>query len=92
MTAPDRRPAGPVRARWLGERALEHRRSTVSALLRRAVDRWFASNNSPDAFVMMVVIERGDARMSDEEAIAYVRDQLAMKEASAQARITRNPR
>lgn len=77
------RPAGPVSVRWFGGTSgqITHGRTTLRRILSRAADRWFASNHSPDAFVMLVVIERDGHTMSDEEADAYIRDQLALKRA-----------
>jgi hypothetical protein len=79
--ATTRRQIGPVRLRWLGESSPASRTegdADVADVLSEAAAKWFASNNSPDAFVLAVVVERDGATMSDEEADAYLRDRLAV--------------
>lgn len=83
----DERPPGSVRMRWFsdGSSAVEGTAERVADVLARAAEKWFASNNSPDAFVMSVVIERDGKQMTNEEADAYMRDELALKRASRDA-------
>lgn len=82
MNAPYREP-GAVRVRWLGDSGteLEFDRIRLDDALCQASRRWFPSNEAPDRMVMMVVVERDGEQMTDEEAEAYIRDQLAVKRA-----------
>lgn len=77
------RKAGSVTLRWFGgvsgKRTFRRRR--VASALAAAAETWFASNHCPDAFVMLVVIERDGATMSDEEADAYIRQPQSVKAA-----------
>lgn len=74
-----RRSPGRVRVRWLGhdDSAVEADYAELPDVLHEAIDKWFASNQSPNAFVLPLVIERDHESLSDLDADADVRDDLA---------------
>lgn len=75
----DVRESGRVTVRWLGmsDTEVDFDGLRVDDALCQAVRRWFPSNNSPDRMVLAIVIERDGEHMSDEQAEAYVRDDMA---------------
>lgn len=75
------RPAGEVSFRWLGSKRRTFKRRRVASALAEAAQRWFASNHSPDAFVVLLVIERDGKTMSDAEAIDYIEREVSTKRA-----------
>lgn len=90
----DRRSSGPVRVRWFGhsDSAVEAEDAEVADVLAEAAAKWYASNNSPDAFVMAVVIERDGSAMTDEQADAYLQDQLHLKRTTRQSSFVKEER
>lgn len=80
----DVRPSGLVTLRWFGmsDTIKQFDGIRLDDALCQGVRTWFPSNNSPDRFVLPVVIERDGKRMTDEEAEAYVRDEFAKSRAT----------
>jgi hypothetical protein len=78
------RRVGKSTIRWLGHSGTDQEFDglPIGDAISLSVRKWFPSNNSPDGFVLMIVVEREGGRMSEEEAEEYVRRELGIARAA----------